>query len=51
MAAEETYNVVLLVEQTLSEEDAQQVIALHEELEIDQQVVYHVLMFKILARS
>jgi hypothetical protein len=44
MAAEETYDVVLLVEQTLSEEDARQVIALHEELEIDQQVVYHVLL-------
>jgi hypothetical protein len=44
MAAEETYDVVLLVEQTLSEEDAQQVIALHEELEIDQQVAYHVLL-------
>jgi hypothetical protein len=44
MAAEETYDVVLLVEQTLSDEDAQQVIALHEELEIDQQVVYHVLL-------
>jgi hypothetical protein len=44
MAAEETYDVVLLVEQTLSEEDALQVIALHEELEIDQQVFYHVLL-------
>lgn len=44
MAAEETYDVVLLIEQTLSDEDAQQVIALHEELEIDQQVVYHVLL-------
>ncbi len=44
MAEEPTYDVVLLVEKALSPEDAQQVIALHEELEIDQQVVYHVLM-------
>ena len=44
MAEEPTYNVVLLVEKALSEEDAQQVIALHEELEIDQQVVYYALM-------
>ncbi len=44
MAEEPTYDVVLLVEQALSEEDARQVIALHEELEVDQQVVYHVLM-------
>ena len=44
MAVEPTYDVVLLVEKSLSAEDAQQVIALHEELEIDQQVVYHVLM-------
>jgi hypothetical protein len=44
MAEEETYDVVLLVEQALSPEDAQQVVGLHEELEIDQQVVYHVLL-------
>ncbi len=44
MTEEPTYDVVLLVEKALSEEDAQQVIALHEELETDQQVVYHVLM-------
>jgi hypothetical protein len=44
MAGEETYDVVLLVEEALSEEDARQVVGLHEELEIDQQVVYHVLL-------
>jgi hypothetical protein len=44
MADEPTYDVVLLIEQALSEEDAQQVVGLHEELEIDQQVVYHVLL-------
>lgn len=44
MAEEPTYDVVLLVEQALSPEDAAQVIALHEQLETDQEVVYHVLM-------
>ncbi|MDO7868774.1 hypothetical protein [Nocardioides jiangxiensis] len=39
-----TYDVVLLAEQALSEVDAQEVIALHEELETDQQVRYHVLI-------
>ncbi|KRF13749.1 hypothetical protein ASG90_12960 [Nocardioides sp. Soil797] len=37
-----TYDVVLLCEQALSEEDATQVTSLHEDLE--EQVVYHVLM-------
>lgn len=44
MADEPTYDVVLLIEQALSDEDAAQVISLHEELEIEQQVVYHVLL-------
>ncbi|TCJ28582.1 hypothetical protein [Nocardioides jejuensis] len=39
-----TYDVVLLAEQALSEVDAQEVIALHEELETDQRVKYHVLI-------
>lgn len=38
----ETYDVVLLVEQALSPEDARQVRSLHESL--DQQVTYHVLL-------
>ena len=38
----DTYNVVLLVEQALSNEDAAQVRSLHDE--IDEPVVYHVLM-------
>lgn len=38
----ETYDVVLLVEQALSPADAARVHSLHEE--IDEQVVYHVLM-------
>lgn len=42
--AEETYDVVLLCEQALSEEDARQVFSLHEQLETDQQVKYHVLL-------
>jgi hypothetical protein len=37
-----TYDVVLLVEQALTAEDARQVRSLHDELE--EQVVYHVLM-------
>ncbi len=38
----ETYNVVLLVEQALTHQDAVQVRSLHEEL--DEPVVYHVLL-------
>src|SRR3954452_5612793 len=38
----EGYDVVLLIEQALSEQDAAQVHSLHEGL--DQQVVYHVLL-------
>lgn len=41
---EETYDVVLLAEQALSEVDAHEVVALHEELETDQQVRYHLLI-------
>ncbi len=41
---EPTYDVVLLAEQALSEVDAREVVALHEELETDQEVVYHVLI-------
>lgn len=40
----ETYDVVLLAEQALSEVDAREVFALHEELETDQQVRYHLLI-------
>jgi len=39
-----TYDVVLLVEKVLTEQDARQVTGLHEELETDQRVTYHVLM-------
>jgi hypothetical protein len=38
----ETYDVVLLVEQALTPEDARQVLSLHEEL--DDPVAYHVLL-------
>ena len=38
----ENYDVVLLVEQALSQEDARQVLSLHEDL--DDPVVYHVLL-------
>ena len=38
----DTYDVVLLVEQVLSPDDAKQVRSLHESL--DQQVTYHVLL-------
>lgn len=41
---ESTYNVVLLVEQPLSIQDAQQVRGLHEEMEHDEHVRYHVLL-------
>ncbi|WP_188783905.1 hypothetical protein [Nocardioides phosphati] len=41
---EPTYDVVLLAEQALSDVDAHEVVALHEELETDQEVVYHVLI-------
>lgn len=44
MDTEKTYDVVLLCEQALSDEDAAQVTSLHEELETDQQVAYHVLL-------
>src|SRR3954447_2206173 len=37
-----SYDVVLLVEQTLSRQDARQVLSLHQNL--DDPVVYHVLM-------
>lgn len=40
--SESTYNVVLLVEQPLSEQDARQVRGLHEEL--DEHVRYHLLL-------
>lgn len=43
-ALEPKYDVVLLVEQALTDVDAQQVVALHEELDLDQEVVYHVLI-------
>lgn len=42
--AEATYDVVLLAEQVLSGVDAREVVALHEELEIDQEVRYHLLI-------
>jgi hypothetical protein len=41
---EEKYDVVLLAEQALSEVDAREVVALHEELELDQEVRYHLLI-------
>ncbi|MDN5894428.1 MAG: hypothetical protein L0H93_10420 [Nocardioides sp.] len=44
MNTEEHYDVLLLCEQALTETDASQVISLHEELESDQQVAYHVLL-------
>jgi len=45
MAENATYDVVLLVEQTLSDEDARQVTDLHAELRDEgEQVGYHVLM-------
>lgn len=45
MAENATYDVVLLVEQTLSEEDARQVTDLHDELRDEgESVTYHVLM-------
>lgn len=40
----EKYNVVLLCEQALSEADARQIAALHEELDTDQDVRHHVLI-------
>jgi hypothetical protein len=45
MAETTTYDVVLLVEQTLSDEDARQVTDLHDELRDEgEKVTYHVLM-------
>jgi hypothetical protein len=45
MGENATYDVVLLVEQTMSEEDARQVTDLHQELRAEgEQVAYHVLM-------
>lgn len=43
-ARQPAYDVVLLVEQALTAEDARQVVALHEELETDLDVVYHALI-------
>lgn len=44
MADSATYDVVLLAEQALTEVDAREVVTLHEELETDQQVRYHLLI-------
>jgi hypothetical protein len=43
-ASEPKYDVVLLAEQALSEVDAREVVGLHEELELDQEVRYHLLI-------
>jgi hypothetical protein len=43
-STEPKYDVVLLAEQALSEVDAREVVALHEELDLDQEVRYHLLI-------
>ncbi|WP_238473501.1 hypothetical protein [Nocardioides cavernaquae] len=43
-ANEPKYDVVLLAEQALSEVDAREVVSLHEELDLDQEVRYHLLI-------